>query len=233
MLIARKSQGKNVSPASVQENTFRKSGPTERMSATESDSDAGESENEVIEEGAFCESPSLALSPATSSEASPAAQPKSVQQSASSSISFPDLNYQGYTASTPTMDPTAVMPSTPWDCGISAQDPMRPFPVSQTTSNELFESFFGADSVAPLGVDWGSYAGADIFPPSYDAFGTPISGAAYSIPLRGQDYVQAMASTTRSPMRATLILEASSSALTDVVETLLKTNTKFTIETNH
>ena len=227
MLITRKCQQKPGSPGSVQENNFPSSSSPEVVTSTESDSEDGESEDEMIEDNASYESPSF--SPWASSNASSASQSSSVQQSASNPISFPDRNFQNYTAPVSTMHPAVPVSSTARDFEFSSQGPMLPFPVPHSTPNGTFEPFFGAESAVPLEADWGSYAGTGTTTPCYSSFGTPTSGTA----LSAQNCAQVMGSDVRSPMRATLILEASSSALSDVLKTLLDTNTKFTIETNH
>lgn len=232
MLIARKGKRKLESPPeSVQENKSRACSLVGGLATPGSDSEGGESEDGVFGEDMFCESPSL--NHYTSSNALPTPQSPYILHSTSSSASSSDLNCHRYEAPASTMHSAAVMSSGPSDCGYSASDPMHFFPTLQTTSKGVFDSSYGADTMAPMEIDWGSYANTSTTTPGYDSFGSPVSGAAYSTPVSRQNSAQIMGPEGHSPMRATISLEASSSALTEILQTLLKTNTKFTIETNH
>jgi hypothetical protein len=229
MLIARRCQQNPEFPGSAREKDFRACSPVERHASPESDSEDGETEDEAIEEDFFCNTPSLA--PCTSI-ALPALHSQSMLPPSLISNSLSKSNDHRYTAQASTMTPVAVECSTLSSSGTSAQESVHIFSTSQTISNGTFDSSFGAESVAPMQVNWASYGAPGTATSGYDSFGAPVSGPAHPPPADVQDFMQIMGLEAPAPMRATLTLEATSSALSGVVETLLKTNTRFTIETN-
>lgn len=218
---------------SVQEDNSQTCSPSERVVSTESESEGGESEEDEIEEGASYNWASL--SPLNSSRASPAPLPKSVQPSTSGHVASTDLNYHDYTVPNSTMGSRTEGSSASVDYGLSAHDQMFPFLGSQPSWDGGIEPSLPSESGAFWEPDWGSYTSTNSNPPGggYDLFTNPIPNPACSTSVSGHDIAQIMGPATNSPVRTTLTLEASSSALTDVLKTLLETNTKFKIEANH
>ncbi len=67
----------------------------------------------------------------------------------------------------------------------------------------------------------------------YNSFGASLSGAPNSTAVSRQDLVQIVGAEGHPPTRATLTLEASYTAVADMLKLFVETNTIFTTEISH